>query len=320
MGSRMQTPHDRLFKRVFSNPEEAAGELRHVLPPAVIRLIDWSTLRAVRATFIDDHLAETRSDLLFSVMLGGRPAFVYVLLEHQSTSDALMAFRLLAYMVRIWEAYLREHPKSDRLPVIVPVVVHHSEGGWTAPLVFSELLELDDEALTLLTEYVPSFTYRLDEISAASDAELVARRMTAFGIAALICLGRARTSEDVISVLERLPELLRNVLSAPNGVGALATILRYVSEVTKSPPERVQQLVQRLGPRGEEAYMTAADILRQEGETQGEAKVLLKLLQVKFGELPEAVVQRVRDARIEELDRWVERVLSATSIDEALPD
>jgi predicted transposase/invertase (TIGR01784 family) len=92
----MQTPHDRLFKRVFSNPEEAAGELRHVLPPAVTRLIDWSTLRAVRATFIDDHLAETRSDLLFSVMLGARPAFVYVLLEHQSTCDALMAFRVLA--------------------------------------------------------------------------------------------------------------------------------------------------------------------------------------------------------------------------------
>jgi hypothetical protein len=99
-------------------------------------------------------------------------------------------------------------------------------------------------------------------------------------------------------------------------VAALATILSCIHEVTKSSPEHVQQLVQRLGPRGEEAYLTAAQILLEWGEAQGEAKVLLKQLQLKFGELPETVVQRVREARIEELDRWVERVITASSLDE----
>jgi hypothetical protein len=30
----MQTPHDRFFRRVFADPEHAAGELRTVLPAA----------------------------------------------------------------------------------------------------------------------------------------------------------------------------------------------------------------------------------------------------------------------------------------------
>ena len=35
-----------------------------------------------------------------------------------------MLFRLLAYMVRIWEAHLRTEPTATRLPAIIPVVLH----------------------------------------------------------------------------------------------------------------------------------------------------------------------------------------------------
>jgi predicted transposase YdaD len=35
---------------------------------------------------------------------------VYVLLEHQSSPDGLMAFRMLRYVVRIWDEFLRIVP------------------------------------------------------------------------------------------------------------------------------------------------------------------------------------------------------------------
>jgi hypothetical protein len=41
------TPHDALFKAVFSSPEHAEAELRAVLPPRLSRRIDWSTLALV---------------------------------------------------------------------------------------------------------------------------------------------------------------------------------------------------------------------------------------------------------------------------------
>jgi hypothetical protein len=280
-------------------------------------LVTRSTLKSESTSLIDPKLAELRSDVLFSVVFAGRPAFVYVLMEHQSSSDRWMPLRLLGYMVRIWEAHLQEHPRSERLPAIIPLVVHHGAGGWTAARVFSDVIDLDDEARSLLAEYLPSFRYQLDELSAATNEELMARRMTAFGMATLICLSRAQTSDNLVSVLAGLLNLLDEVVKAPNGVAALGTILRYLLEVTKGA-EQVHELARQLGQRGEEAYMTAAQILTEQARAEGEAKVLLKLLEQKFGKQPSAVVERVRSASIEELDRWVERVIKADSIEEVL--
>ena len=51
-------------------------------------------------------------------------------------------------------------------------------------------------------------------------------------------------------------------------------------------------------------------------EARGEAKMLLKLLNLKFGVLPEGVEQQVNSADIEQLNRWAELVLTAGSVEE----
>jgi hypothetical protein len=78
--------------------------------------------------------------------------------------------------------------------------------------------------------------------------------------------------------------------------------------------------------------MTAAQILRAEGRAEGEAKgraegeakgraeVLLKLLEKKFGSVGPEIRDRVVSATIQDLDRWVERVLSAATLEEVLSD
>jgi predicted transposase/invertase (TIGR01784 family) len=93
-------PHDALFKYVFSQPEHAASELRSVLPAEVAGRLDWSSLELQPASFVDERLSGRQADLLFTVRYEERPAYVYVLLEHQSTCDPLMAFRLLRYLER----------------------------------------------------------------------------------------------------------------------------------------------------------------------------------------------------------------------------
>jgi predicted transposase/invertase (TIGR01784 family) len=88
--------------------------------------VPWWQARG-SACYVDEVLRERFSDLLFSVKIDGREAFVYVLLEHQSTVDDSMGFRLLRYEVRIWERWQADHPGVVKLPVIVSVVLHHSE-------------------------------------------------------------------------------------------------------------------------------------------------------------------------------------------------
>lgn len=131
------TPHDALFRGTFSDVTHAAGLLRHLLRRSIPRM-QWSTLRLCPGSFVDRSLRNRHSDLLFTVQCGDREAYLYLLLEHQSTSDPLMPFRLLVYMVRVWERHVREHPGVTRLPAIVPMVVHHSREGWTSPTSFPD--------------------------------------------------------------------------------------------------------------------------------------------------------------------------------------
>jgi hypothetical protein len=187
--------------------------------------------------------------------------------------------------------------------------------GSASAFVFSELLELDEMSADLLGDYIPSFTYVVDELSEQSEHELLARKMTALGIATLLCLSRVHKAEDLVSLLGRYIDLLQKILAAPNGLAALATLLSYLTEVTEHT-ERVQELAELLGAPGEEAYITAAQMLREEGRAEGRAEMLLKVLELKFGQPSSETIARVRAANIEDLDRWVQRIISANSLEE----
>jgi predicted transposase/invertase (TIGR01784 family) len=131
--SNQPTPHDSVFRRIFGVPENAASQLRAVLPVGLAARLDLGRLARVPASFVDEALKWRYSDLLFTAPLDGRDAFVYLLVEHQSSADALMAFRMLRYVTRIWDHYLRDHPRAGRLPVVIPLVVHHGRTRWTSP-------------------------------------------------------------------------------------------------------------------------------------------------------------------------------------------
>ncbi len=55
---------------------------------------------------------------------------------------------------------------------------------------------------------------------------------------------------------------------------------------------------------------------RIEGRAEGERLVLSRQLTTKFGPLPEAVLGRLRTASETELSSWVDRVLTAHTLDE----
>lgn len=59
---------------------------------------------------------------------------------------------------------------------------------------------------------------------------------------------------------------------------------------------------------------------REEGRQEGEARVVLRLLRLKFGPLPPEIEQRVRSANADRLLGWSERVLTAESLQEIFRD
>jgi len=325
-GGGMASFHDALFKSTFSQVEHAAGELRAVLPAAVSARIDWTTLTLTPGSFVDEALRERQTDLLFSANIGERAAMLYLLFEHQSTAPDLMAFRLLRYMVRIWEGYLRDHKDAKLLPVIVPVVLHHSVTGWTAATALEDLYDADPGFLEALGPHAARLRIVLDDISMESDDSLRARAMSALGRLSLWCLRHAREADELVGGIGPWLSLVREVRRDPGGAAALATLWRYIFSVQKTydPEELVALLVSAAGEEDMAELLSAADKLHErgrkegvkEGERQGQQRALLRQLSARFGALSETVTARIQASDVAELDRWTDRVLTAGSLDE----
>lgn len=313
------TPHDSLFKAVFSQPERAAEELRHVLAPELAASIDFTTLRHEQGSFVDEELREHHTDLLLSAAIAGRTVRIYVLFEHQSSVDPWMPLRLLTYMLRVWEALRQAEPEARRLPPIVPVVLHHSETGWRAARCFEALVELPDGAPAALLEHVPKFRFALDDLS--HDEALASRKTSAYTRLVLSALRDARR-KAFGELLRSLIELLREAGREIPAVGRERSVFwRYLLEV-RGLDEYAAADKSVLDPDQEATVQSIADMFREEGRQkglqEGLADMLLGLLTQRFGEVPEPLVRRVRAAGPELLQRWCLRVLAARSVDEVL--
>jgi len=313
----MPTPHDALFKRVFSQPENAAAELRCVLPEMVARHIDWQTLEPQPGSFVDHQLRGRHADLLYSVRLARRRAFVYVLLEHKSEPNSLTAFQLLVYAVRIWQRFREENPRARRLPPIVSVVVHHSEGGWSGGTELLNVLDLDPAMASDVGPYVPNLRFVLDDLAKESEDALHHRTMSSLGRLALFCLKRARVSGDLLGELRGWVGAMRNVAEARDGADALASVLWYIMRVQGVAPETMRRFLDvEVGPTTEKAMKTTADWIAEEALQD----MLLEQLKTRFGDLPDDVVERVRAAGRTQLTEWAKSLMDADSLEQVFAE
>ncbi|ETE47339.1 VetSC (plasmid) [Salmonella enterica subsp. enterica serovar Infantis str. 119944] len=105
--------------------------------PAELRAIyDLSTLKLESGSFVEDDLRQYFSNVLYSLKTTAGDGYIHVLIEHQSTPDKHMAFRLLRYAVAAMQRHLEAGHK--KLPLVIPVLfctakrsrIRTPPGGW----------------------------------------------------------------------------------------------------------------------------------------------------------------------------------------------
>ncbi|MER2559236.1 MAG: Rpn family recombination-promoting nuclease/putative transposase, partial [Myxococcaceae bacterium] len=195
--SKFRSHHDSLFRAAFARPEALRSEAEVLLPPPFVRSLDFSRVNLLQTRFIDESLAHSESDATFRIAQHQREAFVYVLLEHQRKSDALMPWRLLRYMTSVWMSVLGSEPNRRKLPMLVPMVLSNVPGGWKGPRSFSEVVELEDE-LRVLSSVVPEFEFVLDDLANATTDSLRHRPGPEFTRLALWLLASSSTPDRII--------------------------------------------------------------------------------------------------------------------------
>lgn len=308
------SPHDAMFRRIFGVPANAASQLRAVLPPGITARLDLHRLAPVPGSFVDEDLRWRHTDVLFTVPLNGRDAFVYVLIEHQSSDDPLMAYRMLRYLTRIWDQYEREHPKTRRLPAVIPLVVYQGPGRWASPVQLLDLINLAPVEKHAAQAWLPRFEFLLDDLSRADEDQLLARELTPSGTVTLLLLKNARGNPQITAQLRQLDHLLRAVLGQPGGREEFSAMLKYIVLVSETPAGELRDLAASLGPDAKEAYVTTAEMLRAEGEARGEARGRAEDILVVFDQRGIDVDDKSHEliescTDLDTLNRWFRRSL-----------
>jgi len=320
----MATPHDSFFKAVFSRPSEATGVLKAVLPPALVDQLDLSSAKEVRGSFVDSHLTWRYSDLLYTVKLLDREAFVYVLWEAQVSQDPLMPLRLLIYMGRIWEDWLKKEEARrkeaqdfsaiKKVPPILPVVLYPGPKPWAAPTNPLQVIDLPQDLLAAVRDHLPSFEFVLDDLSQQDDEALRRREAGPLGKLALLLLRHARDEREEFLIFLRT---MRGLVSALGDRDDQVMAFSYILSVSEVESAEIEAA---LGPEVTEVVVTAAERLRAEGKVEGRVEgrreSLLRLLRLKFGRaLTQEVETQVSQATASDLDTWLDRFVVATTLD-----
>jgi len=168
------------------------------LPAELRDICDLSTLKLESGSFVEDDLRQYFSDVLYSLKTTAGDGYIHVLVEHQSTPDKHMAFRLIRYAVAAMQRHLEAGHK--KLPLVIPVLFYT---GKRSPYPYSTrwLDEFDNPALA---GKLYGAAFPLVDVTVIPDDEIMGHR----SMAALTLLQKHIHQRDIAALTDRLATLL----------------------------------------------------------------------------------------------------------------
>ena len=255
-------PHDRLFREAFSRKEMAEGFIAEYLPQAIGKQVDFKTLEIIKDSYIDKELNAHYSDILYKISLAGKPAFIYLLFEHKSYSDRLIAFQLLRNMVKIWEQYFKQNKHAKKLPCVVPLVIYHGKAQWK----IKEGLKPLFNEIAGTEQYIPDFHYELFDISHIPGDNIKGTLL----IKAFLLLLRSSFDPQQFETLPKIFELLNKLSKVSKATEYIELFIRYLVSTVESGKEKdLTRVITKSLKDGGTTMPTIAEKWLQEGIEKG---------------------------------------------------
>ena len=282
------TPHDAIFKQLMAHTDTARDFIDIHLPPDLRTLCDLNTLQLESGNFIEEDLRAYYSDILYSLKIKDKTGYIHVLIEHQSTPDKQIAFRLMRYAVAAMQQHLEAG--HTHLPLVIPILFYQ---GKTSPYPFPMdwycMFDLPEWAKTIYNRPFP-----LVDITVIPDDTIMQHRR----IAILELLQKHIRQRDLLLLLEQLGVLLNAGYTTAE---QLKMLFNYMGQRghTENPKAFFNGLVSHI-PQ-EESMETLDEWLEKNGKElflewgveKGEAKARIKIANrmLENGMEPSLIIQ-----------------------------
>lgn len=322
----VKDPHDRFFRQMMSNLVIAQQYFQRHLPDVLAAQINYSTLTMLDTSFVSPELSKYASDVVYECeLLSINPDFrqdsgnteqnetlskhlidqpksqlkIVLLIEHQSSIDKFMPYRVFQYMFNLFDRQFRQRKLgSQKLTPVYPMIFYNGKRkDYRYPL---ELADCFDDPLNIMRKVLVN-PIRLINTNHFDDEEL--RQQKLLGLMTKVMKFRNINGETINYLIEIFYDLHLLVKDKQELKQFLRPIMAYLWSVGQA--EDLQLAIERNynipeDIRGE--YMTAAEFYTQKGELLGLEKVAVNgLLQgfdiesvVKLTDLDASVVEQLK--------------------------
>ncbi len=317
---------DALFKELFKIKEFVIDFLKNIVDGDLAKYLDFDTIEVVNTELINDAVSNIKRivDVLYKIKFKNEEAYVFIILEIQSTVNKNMAARMHTYIALFTEYLLKSGQIKDGhlLPLIFPIVFYDNVKTWNATTRLQDLYIKLPNNLKEFEKYIPKLEYCLIDLSKIEKDKLLECQDSLIAQMALIEIETdiAQNHVRYIKAIELIKDnenylstfriWFKMIMERKGEVLTLEDIIQEEIEMIKHKPENIyKDWLQRVQQEGRLEG-------KLEGEIAGKAETLLKLINVKFGQIPCEIDSKIKNLTLFELDNCLIRLLSANSVED----
>ena len=260
---KFKNPHDRFFKSAMSSKHVAREFLEMHLPTKMLNAIDLNHLKIQKESYLSEHLKLSLADLVIETTFKSANNHVLILIEHQSTPEKDMPFRIHKYVMAIMDDYAKRNPRSA-LPVVFPMIFYTGTREYNYS---TNIVDLIANPYNLPTIFSDS-PIKVIELNKIKDEELI--KKTHYGIMALIM--KRIKMQPVEDLLYKVKNLIRTMAKLDEQ-SYINSILRYMFVAGEIRDQsEVRKIVEEILTQDEtegKVMATLAQYFREEGREQG---------------------------------------------------
>ena len=243
--------HDKIFKEILDYKKEGVKLLNKYLDLE----IEEKDIEKYTRKFVLPELENRESDVIYKL----KNEQIFFLIEHQTKVDYSMPFRMLEYIVEIMRSAVSREKmqnKSEKLPIVVPIVIYTGKENWKVP-------RLLQERQAYYSKTNLEFKYNLVDGSKISKKELMKENSI---LSKAILLEKLDNPEEILEILKEITT--KNLDSDERYF--INLILKYLLPEKLSKHE-TKEILENL--KGEEDDTMFIDILRKYFDDKEKAAV-----------------------------------------------
>ena len=291
-GSMTNSKHDKLFKIILSNKQEAVGFIKMVMKPK--EDITTKNIELYNKEYITEKFEKRETDITYKIAEKN----LYIIIENQSTVDRTMPYRIQRYKMLLMNEIINKKEMKKvgyEFPRVIAIVLYTGRSKWKV-----EKLEDLQRPLEWYKEIDKEF--ELVDVNKYTEEELMKDELV---ITKAMLIEKQKDARKVRDILNKINQIVKN---KPEKIKLLLEILKFILLNSKS--EEIRKEADKIIKEykgGEEAvlnmvniYNKALDEQREAGDRQRQIKTAKRLLKEKMK--PEFIA-KITDLSIEEIEK-----------------